>query len=239
MWDLIKIRELTARKFAKQELAIHKQMAHPNVVLFMAAALTSGHLLLIMEYINGPNLQQMLFDDEFEGPEPTYAVKLNIASQVAQALCYLHDRKPTVIHCDVKPANIMVSPNYDVTKLADLGISKVRQMDQTMTTANRAILPGTPVYLAPEVLLNGAKTGKSTDIWSYGCTSVELFTEKECWSCYADLDEVDGNESDDEDAATAALKLFINKRLPPFGKNLQCGKKGLNKMITKCVSYVP
>ena len=239
----IRVRELAARKFAQQEIWIHEHLFHPNIVFFMGACLGKGHMLLLMEYIDGPNLEGVLFDEDVASkyPELTVQKRTNIASQVVQALCYLHGHNPTIIHCDLKPANVFVSGNFDIAKLGDLGISKVRQMNQTMSTANKDLLPGTPSYLAPKVIVDGQKTNTCTDIWSLGCTLYELFTERECWSVY-DEKIVDGDSSDvDEDAddiSMSTLKQYMRRKLPPYQQKILDGlNKTLSKVIGKCLMY--
>ena len=148
----LKARLITAKKYVRQEVAIHKEVSHPNIIMFLGAAMGKGYLLLIMEYMEGPNVEDLLFYDEISKnyQELTTVNKLSISRQIAQAIAYLHCRSPAIIHCDIKPANIVVSKNYDIAKLIDLGISKIKKMEQTLTTARKNVLPGTPSYLAPE-----------------------------------------------------------------------------------------
>lgn len=241
----IKVRQMSV-KLIEQEIAIHKQLSHPNVVLFMGASLGRGYILLLMEYMDGTNLETLIFDDETKQqyPELTQKVKVTIASQIAQAICYLHSRMPTIIHCDVKPANILLTRNYDIAKLCDLGISKVKRNEQTLTTARKDVLPGTPSYMAPELLLGRSRTTKTTDVWSLGCSYFELFTEKECWSS---LDSQQGSgqtgeddDDDDDDFSISLLKRYMKQKLQPYShEEVSLVNKGIAKVIKGCLNYEP
>lgn len=213
-------------------MKIHKRLCHPNIVLFLGASAEKGYLLLLMEYVEGPNLEDLLFRESDEYPVLTDKVKMKVATHIVQGVTYLHSC--AVVHCDIKPANVLLSKNYDVIKLCDLGISKLRFCEQTLTTARNDILPGTPSYLAPEVLLHKAKTSKTTDIWSVGCTLLELFTGEECWSCY-DTDD-DSDAENDTDDTVDALRSYMKRKLPPIA-NIEVADEQLKCQLCNCVDY--
>jgi serine/threonine protein kinase len=75
-----------------------------------------------------------------------------------------------IIHSDIKPANVIFTTNYDVTKLSDLSISKAKRLEPTLTTAQKQALPITPhyMYLAPDVLLSGSKTNTCSNVLTSG-----------------------------------------------------------------------
>lgn len=160
-------------------MVIHSHLKHPNIVTFLGASFGKGALYIVTEYIHGANLEDVIFDVNEREKYPALSTprKHNIATNISQAIGYLHGNNPCVLHCDIKPANILVSQSFDVVKLCDLDISKVRTMERkTITTSNKDVIPGTPSYTAPEILLRGEKTTTATDIWSLGCTLIELMT---------------------------------------------------------------
>lgn len=87
-----------------------------------------------------------------------------------------------VIHQDIKPANILVSETIAV-KICDLSIARVRTMHtQSIKTTRIKSIEGTPVCMTSECILRENKTSAASDMWSYGCTLVEMLTAKEIWN---------------------------------------------------------
>lgn len=134
----------TAKKVVAQEIVIHKSITHPNIVTFMGASMEKNFLYIITEYIDGTNMEDVIFDCEVKEQFPKLIpiVKRKISIQGLQALAYLHNQAKTIIHCDVKPANVLVTRQYDVAKLCDLGISKVRSSEKTLTTSYKDVIHG-------------------------------------------------------------------------------------------------
>jgi len=100
--------------------------------------------------------------------------------QILEGLAYLHRNQ--IMHRDIKGANILVD-NTGVVKLADFGAS--RQLADLVTMESGAkSMKGTPYWMAPEVIKQTGH-GRQADIWSVGCTAVEMVTAKPPWSEYA------------------------------------------------------
>lgn len=107
-----------AFKDLKQELKIAARIIHPNVVKVLGLEEYDGHFFIVMEYIEGKNLEQLLAEsEERKLKEPGV---IDIMQKMAQGLLEVHKNK--VIHRDIKPANIMVTPGGQV-KILDFGIS--------------------------------------------------------------------------------------------------------------------
>ncbi len=125
---------------------------HPNIVTVFDVGEESGITYIVVEFIQGVTLDELL--QRAGGPLPT-ARALAILAESAQALDYAHAWG--VIHRDVKPANIMIRENGSV-KLADFGIAKLPAA-QTLTAPGD--LAGTPCFLSPEQLRGEAATARS------------------------------------------------------------------------------
>lgn len=162
--DAQKKAELAARRAIKEQ-RIWDGLYHKNVVSYRGCFFgENGELNLVAEYIPGWSLADHL-SQITRFPEHMVAC---ITQQIVDGLDYLH--KCGVTHRDVKPANILVNPD-GIIKITDFGVSSA--VDVPTMTGNTLV--GTPWYIAPE-MIEGRPYGKSVDIWSLGCTVLELAT---------------------------------------------------------------
>lgn len=150
-----------ARQFRREALILAK-LRHPNLPRVTDHFVISGQgQYLVMDYVAGEDLRQrierlgLLSDQE--------AVMLGAA--VCDALAYLHACQPQVVHRDIKPGNVRITPEGQVV-LVDFGLAKVVEGSQTTTTGARAMTPG---YSPPEQY-GTARTDQRTDIYSLGAT---------------------------------------------------------------------
>ena len=129
-----------------------------------------------------------------------------MAKQICQAVAYLHNLKPPIVHRDVKPANVLVANSTHVTKLCDMGLSKLKSAGTLTHQTTSTTPPGTPAYMAPECLLQRKKAtiAMQSDVWSLASTLIELFTEKDCWDRLED--ENAGEEDNKLDRLMDAMK---------------------------------
>ena len=153
-----------------REARIAAALKTPDVVAVLDAGIeeTTGNPYIVMEYVDGESLEEVLAD----GPLPESAV-LGIARRVAAVLCAAE--KLGIVHRDIKPANIMLTSSGDI-KLADLGIAKAGSVSSTDTIAGSDILLGTPNYASPEQLRSSHSVDIRADIYSLGATMYNMLT---------------------------------------------------------------
>ncbi|KAF2662178.1 hypothetical protein K491DRAFT_585543 [Lophiostoma macrostomum CBS 122681] len=146
------------------EIDLLKNLGHPNIVKYHGSVKAPEALYIILEYCENGSLHSI---NKTYGKIPENLVAIYM-SQILQGLLYLHEQG--VIHRDIKGANILTTKE-GLVKLADFGVAtKANGLDQTSVV-------GTPYWMAPEVIeLAGATT--ASDIWSLGCTVIELIEGK-------------------------------------------------------------
>ena len=137
-------------------------LQHPNIVTIYDLGESDEQLFIAMELVDGRDLSSLIALSEPLALER----KLDIVIEVLQGLSYAHERG--VIHRDVKPSNVRIASDGSV-KIMDFGIARLQSADVTGSGA----IVGTPTYMAPEQITNGAIT-PATDIFAVGCVLYEL-----------------------------------------------------------------
>ncbi|XP_073159481.1 mitogen-activated protein kinase kinase kinase 3-like [Henckelia pumila] len=223
-----------------QEITLLSQLSHPNVVQYYGSDLNEERLSVYLEYVSGGSIHKLLQEYGAFG-EP---VIQNYTRQILSGLSYLHGKN--TVHRDIKGANILVDPNGEI-KLADFGMAK-----HITTCSSMLSFKGSPYWMAPEVVMNTNGYSLPVDIWSLGCTVLEMATSKPPWSQYEGVAAIFkiGNSRDAPeipDHLSADLKSFIRlclQREPsvrptasqllchPFVKN-QTTQRATNANITR------
>ncbi|GAA2784884.1 serine/threonine-protein kinase [Crossiella cryophila] len=148
------------RRRLRGEAGIVAGLTHPGIVRFLDVVDEGAQPWLVMEYVAGPDLGELI---ERGGPLPPRRVAA-LGAQLAAALAAVHGCG--VVHRDVKPGNVLV-PADGPARLTDFGISRAVTGDATVSQA--ALVAGTPAYLAPEVA-NGEQATAAADLFSLGAT---------------------------------------------------------------------
>mmetsp|Transcript_36099 Transcript_36099/g.116745 ORF Transcript_36099/g.116745 Transcript_36099/m.116745 type:complete len:512 (-) Transcript_36099:820-2355(-) len=154
----------------KVELDICRGLKHPNIVSYLGQQIVDGALFIFMEYMAGGSISSILKE---YGPLNSKLLKQATLGAVA-GLDYLHGCSPPVVHRDIKGANLLVDVDFCV-KLADFGCSKQHSATTSFTTV------GSIPWMAPEVILHQDGHGRKADIWSLGCTVLEMATAETPW----------------------------------------------------------
>lgn len=147
----------------EREARVIARLQHPSIVAVYDVGEHEGRQYLVMEYVHGRSLRQLL---EVNG-RLSVAETLRLGRQLASALAYAH--RQGVLHCDVKPENILID-EHGVAKLTDFGIADV--VTRTLRPEEARELLGTIAYLAPEVLA-GESPSPASDVYSLALTLFE------------------------------------------------------------------
>jgi serine/threonine protein kinase len=163
-------------KALEAEVEVLKTLQHENIVRYLGTERTEDALHIFLEYVPEGSIASMLA--KF-GALPESVIRLYTA-QLLRGLEYLHQKG--IMHRDIKGANILIASNGTV-KLADFGASKKIEDLATIGSGSKSIR-GTPYWMAPEVIKQTGH-GCPADIWSLGCTVIEMATGKPPWSTCA------------------------------------------------------
>ncbi len=145
----------------RQEASLASQVVHPTVVTIFAREDIAGHAVIAMELVEGETLAARLARGERWPPAAAAALLTEVSAGVAAAHAL------GVLHRDLAPANVMLSPDGRV-KVLDFGIAAAAR---SIGRDGRA--PGTAAYVAPE-LMRGAVPTAAADVWSLGVLFAEL-----------------------------------------------------------------
>lgn len=169
-------------------MKIYQQLDHPNIIKFIDSDVIDNNLFIYLEYISGGSIKYIL--DKY-GPLSENLTKIYLI-QILDGLEYLHSKQ--IVHRDIKCANILLDKGR--IKLSDFGCSgqyiDTQLSNSLMKNVNNSeefldSLKGTLPWMAPEVICQN-KYGKMADIWSLGCTLIEMATSHPPWgkldNCY-------------------------------------------------------
>jgi serine/threonine protein kinase len=168
-------REQAREQFLK-EASILAQLDHPNLPKVSDYFSEGGNEYLVMDYVPGDDLYQILKTSRKGGHLLEEETVLTWADQIIDALAYLHVQDPPVLHRDIKPSNIKLTPDHRI-KVVDFGLVKLLSPDEARTIT---VLQGkgTAFYTPLEQYGGeGSHTDARTDIYALGATLYHLLTD--------------------------------------------------------------
>jgi serine/threonine protein kinase len=153
----------------KNEAKVMAKFMHPAIVgVFDFGETAEGQLYIVMEYVDGTDVQKMISAQGKLPPEHALA----ITAHVCDALKYAHEHG--VIHRDIKPANILINQEGAV-KVADFGLAKAEEAGSSGLTKTGMAM-GTPDYVAPEALMLGTEVDGRADLYAVGVMLYQMLT---------------------------------------------------------------
>ncbi|XP_072967992.1 U-box domain-containing protein 33-like [Typha angustifolia] len=157
-----------------KEMDVLSKVRHPNLVTLIGACPEAW--ALVYEFLPNGSLEDRLACKD-NTPPLTWQARFRIAAEICSALIFLHSNKPlTVIHGDLKPANILLDANF-VSRVGDFGICRLLESNAN-TILFRCTHPmGTFVYMDPEFLASG-ELRPCSDVYSFGIIILRLLTGK-------------------------------------------------------------
>ncbi|HVL04268.1 MAG TPA: protein kinase, partial [Acidimicrobiales bacterium] len=150
----------------RREAQAAANLSHPNIVSVYDWGEEGGTYFIVMEYVEGHSLAQTIKNESRIHPDRA----ADITTDVAAALGFAH--RNGVVHRDVKPGNVLISPNGQV-KVADFGIARAVSNQENLTQAGTVM--GTATYFSPEQA-RGESVDPRSDVYSLGVVLYEMLT---------------------------------------------------------------
>ena len=197
------------------EMQILAHLEHPNIVRSLASVEADGKLCMVLEFLEGRTLREVLNDRERLGWDEA----AGIIHAVARALVAAHGQEPPVIHRDLKPENIMLLDDGGV-KVMDFGIAKlVQELNQTNTQS-----VGTLQYMSPEQI-DAQTIDHRTDLYCLGLVFYELLS---------------GRPPFHSSSPRTPLNLQCTEPPPPLAEDVRAGlPKGIERVLFQLLEKAP
>ncbi|CAO3643129.1 unnamed protein product [Mucor fragilis] len=155
----------------KHEINVLKQLRHENVIKFIGVCTHPSHLCIVTEICAKGDL----FDVIRNYPRPSFAQQIMHMYDIALGVSYLHTRRPSIIHRDLKSMNILISKD-DKAKINDFGLARIRPKANTLMHTQC----GTPNWQAPEFWSSNPSYSEKVDVYACGLIFWEILT----WGMY-------------------------------------------------------
>lgn len=199
----------------RNEARIIAGLRHPNIVEVFDTEEAYATFFIIMEKLDGRDIERILDEGKIFGADEVR----NVLCQVAEALDVAHDHG--VVHRDVKPSNIFMTPDGNV-KLTDFGIALVPDLERELYVNERQAL-GSPLYMSPEQAM-AHKVDRRTDIYALGIVAYEMIT---------------GLPPFDHDDPREVLRMHVRKTMPSPRKKNPSVPADIEQFIKKACAKGP
>lgn len=196
----------------RREAKSAAKLVHPFIINIYDVVSEGDKQYIVMEYVEGITLKDYLQSNRL-----SLNAVLEIGVRLADALQHAHSRN--IIHCDIKPQNILIDKNLN-PKIADFGIAKMVS-NQTMVYTSTVM--GSVHYLSPEQATGGQVTA-SSDVYSLGVVLFEMLT---------------GRVPFDGNTAVAVAMMHAEKQVPPLSDYLADVPAGLQEILDKALAKNP
>ena len=201
------------KRFQSEAKALAK-LQNPNIVSIYALRETEEGLCIVMEYVQGNTLADQLRE---QGTLPIDRT-IRIFRQILNAFDHAHSAG--IIHRDIKPGNILLTPE-DIVKVTDFGLAKIQATNQATMTMGTG---GTLYYMSPEQVRGLANVDKRGDIYSLGMTLFETLT---------------GAVPFDSQTDFTIRQAIVEGNIPSPDTYLPSLPKGLKQVIMKSIARLP
>ncbi|TVU28808.1 hypothetical protein EJB05_20341 [Eragrostis curvula] len=196
-----------------QEISLLSRLQHPNIVRYYGSETVDDKLYIYLEYVSGGSIHKLLQEYGQFGEQ---AIR-SYTKQILLGLAYLH-AKNTVHRLLLCACYLIFAFGYALPKC--VGISKINGQQCPFS------FKGSPYWMAPEVIKNSSGCNLAVDIWSLGCTVLEMATSKPPWSQYEGI--------------AAMFKIGNSKELPPIPDHLsEEGKDFIRQCLQRDPSSRP
>ena len=185
----------------RQEVETMGRMQHPNIVRLLDHGMAGTYNYLVMEWIDGPSLRQVITNTNQANRPLGFNDALRWLQQVVKGLEAIHSSG--MVHRDIKPSNILIGSD-GVARITDLGLAKRINIDATSytTTGNT---PGTFFYMAPEQLNTPDAVDARADQYALGVTFYELLTGAKPFGTWLPASKINPNVPESFDTILARL----------------------------------
>lgn len=170
VWQNLMMEETSRRRFLEEGRTMAR-LKHPNIVPLLNFFEEGGTFFLVMEFLEGRTLDDSIRELAHSGTPAGVDRVAHVATQVLTALGFAHHQNPPVVHRDIKPQNIMLTPDGRAIVM-DFGIAKV--LGREHITRTRGVV-GTYEYMSPEQV-QGEPVSPASDVYSMGIVMYQMLT---------------------------------------------------------------
>lgn len=203
----------------KQEAMLMAAIPNNNVVKIYASGIHENNPYLVMEYVKGRSLKEIIYENGYLLVDEVYSY----VTQILNGLEACHNSN--IFHRDIKPQNIIKKADGNVV-LIDFGTAYVGEIDKNLYMEDPTKVIGTVQYMAPEIFHN-LKASIQTDIYALGITMYEMFSGKFPFS------------TDDPDNKKAIVKMHIHSPFPSIRRLNPSVPVDFENIIYKCCEKDP